>query len=152
MLVIAFCAGTALFTSILGIFTGDSFSDTASNPLNIIASSFSNGAVFFVSYTILVIATQCFFELGQFMIPWFLFLGVRKATTPRQRFAKTIPRRFFSYTVSPNHCLIIAIVLTFGLLNPLPIGFIFVYFSIAVCIFKDHVSHPLRLDSPGRLR
>lgn len=57
--VIAFCAGTALFTSILGIFTGTSFSDTANNPLNIIASSFSNGAVFFVSYSILIIGTQC---------------------------------------------------------------------------------------------
>lgn len=58
-IVIAFCVGTAFFTSLLGIFTGETFSDTANNPLEIIANSFSNGAVFFVSYTILVIATQC---------------------------------------------------------------------------------------------
>lgn len=57
--VIAFCVGTALFTSLLGIFTGETFEQTEKNPLNVIANSFSNGAVFFVSYTILVIATQC---------------------------------------------------------------------------------------------
>lgn len=96
-----------------------------------------------------------FFELAQFMIPWFLYLGVRKATSLRQRFVKTEPRRFFSYTVAPNHTLIIAIIQVFSLLNPLPIcvstiaysvytsltspQFVFVYFSFALVVFKDHV-------------
>lgn len=128
------------FQGLLGIFTGSSFSETANNPLNVIASSFSNGAVFFVGYSILIIGTQIFFELAQFMIPWFLYLGVRKATTPRQRFVKSEPRRFFHYTVGPNQTLVIAIILTFSLLNPLPICFIFIYFTFAMLVFKDHVS------------
>ena len=74
------------------------------------------------------------------MIPWFLYLGVRKATSLRQRFVKTEPRRFFSYTVASNHTLIIAIIQVFSLLNPLPIcvsamvGFVYVADVHAVCL------------------
>lgn len=109
--------------------------------LSTVASAFPSAAPFFVSYLILQLALQSGFEHMGFMIALLQHLGARKATTPRTRAIKTLPRNFNRYYWLPLHINIMAIVFIFALLNPLVIPFALVYLALALVIFKKNFAY-----------
>lgn len=106
-----------------------------------IGFAFPSAAPFFVSYLILQLALQSGFEHMGFMIALLQHWGARKATTPRTRAIKTLPRNFNRYYWLPLHLNIMAIVFIFALLNPLVIPFALVYLSLAFVVFKKNFAY-----------
>lgn len=109
--------------------------------LDNLAYSFPTAAPFFVSYFILGMALHTGFELLGFMVPIIQhFLGVNKATTPRARAIKSMPRNFNRYYWLPFHTLIMTIVFIFMILNPLVLPFAMVYIFVALIVFKKNLA------------
>ncbi|CAO1613033.1 unnamed protein product [Parajaminaea phylloscopi] len=135
-IVIFFCIGVTTVESILRQIGSPS---SKSLILDNVAFSFPTAAPFFVSYFILAISLHSGFELLGFMIPILQhFLGANKATTPRARALKTLPRNFNRYYWLPFHILIMTIVFVFAILNPLIIPFGLLYIFIAMIVFKKN--------------
>lgn len=133
---IFFCIGTTTIESILKRIGNSSSNDAI---LNDISSSFPTAAPFFVSYLILGMGLHNGFELLGFMVPILThFLGANKATTPRARALKTLPRNFNRYYWLPFHTLIMTIVFVFAILNPLVIPFAMLYLMVAQATFKKN--------------
>ncbi|PWN18768.1 hypothetical protein BCV69DRAFT_62337 [Microstroma glucosiphilum] len=102
-----------------------------------VAFAFPTAAPFFVSYFILALALHSGFELVGFMVPLIVhFTGANKASTPRSRALKTLPRNFNRYYWLPFHTLIMTILFVFTILNPLVIPFGLVYVFFAMVVFK----------------
>lgn len=105
--------------------------------LNNVAFAFPTAAPFFVSYFILALALHSGFELVGFMVPLIVhFTGANKASTPRSRALKTMPRNFNRYYWLPFHTLIMTILFVFTILNPLVVPFGLVYVFFAMIVFK----------------
>lgn len=135
-IVIFFCIGTTTVEAILQQIGSNS---NRAQILDNIAFSFPTAAPFFVSYLILGLSLHSGFELLGFMVPILQhFLGANKATTPRARALKTLPRNFNRYYWLPFHILIMTIVFVFAILNPLIIPFGLLYLFIAMIVFKKN--------------
>lgn len=135
-IVIFFCIGVTTVEALLQQIGSNS---SRSRILDNIAFSFPTAAPFFVSYLILGMSLHSGFELLGFMVPILQhYLGVNKATTPRARALKTLPRNFNRYYWLPFHILIMTIVFIFAILNPLIIPFALLYIFVAMIVFKKN--------------
>ncbi|GAA5865963.1 hypothetical protein JCM8547_002898 [Rhodosporidiobolus lusitaniae] len=145
---VVFCIGITAFSSFLDAFR------RPTSVLNVIASSFPNGATFFVGYMLLQCGIHCGIELSLLGISWINHGSIRKCIAPRKRALEGWPRFFGYQSWLPNHLFITSVCLIFAVLNPLVIPFGFVYFSLAVIVFKQqwaHVYYRRHFEGGGRL-
>ncbi|KAK0535913.1 hypothetical protein OC834_001357 [Tilletia horrida] len=139
--VVFFAVGApALQTLFFAKTTGTDVPQSSANILSTIGFSFPISAPYFVSYLILGMGLHSGFELLGFMVPLVQHYGARRASTPRDRAIKTLPRNFNRYYWLPFHVLIVTILFIFTLLNPLVAPFGLVYLLFALVVFKKNLA------------
>ncbi|GAA6001064.1 hypothetical protein JCM10207_007396 [Rhodosporidiobolus poonsookiae] len=130
-----FSIGNTAFTAFLNSFR------RPTSVLDVVAKAFPQAATFFTSYVLLQAGIQTGVELSMLGISWINHGSIRKYIAPRKRAIENIPRFFGWQSWVPNALFIVSIQLIFAPLNPLVIAFGFVYFAIAVIVFKQQFSH-----------
>ncbi|KAK0547677.1 hypothetical protein OC846_004765 [Tilletia horrida] len=138
--VIFFAIGSSALQTIFFAKTGAGSAKQSKNILATIAYSFPSSASYFVSYLILGMGLHTGYELVGFMVPLIQHYGARRASTPRVRAIKTLPRNFNRYYWLPFHILIMTILFIFTLLNPLVMPFGLVYLGFALIVFKKNLA------------
>ncbi|GAA5970112.1 hypothetical protein JCM11641_000274 [Rhodosporidiobolus odoratus] len=132
---IVFCIGITAFTSFLNAFR------QPTSVLDVIAAAFPKGATFFSSYMLLQAGIHTGIEISLLGISWINHASIRKYIAPRKRALDAVPRFFGFQSWIPNHLFIVSICLIFAVLNPLVIAFGFIYFTLAVLVFKQQFAH-----------
>lgn len=129
---IVFLLGTAFLTSILEVI------QKPTSIFTLLATSLPQGANFFVNY---VVFNTCahgmeLVQLGSQLFGHFAATFPLIATTPRVLARGTQPWNFPYYYYYPNHILVLVIVFTYSLIQPLILVFGLLYFAIALVVFK----------------
>ncbi|GAA5927178.1 hypothetical protein JCM10213_005601 [Rhodosporidiobolus nylandii] len=135
---IIFCIGITAFTSLLNVFSALRQPESV---LSIVAAAFPKGATFFTSYVLLQAGIHTGIELSLLGISWINHGSIRKFIAPRKRFIDGAPRFFGFQSWVPNHLFVVSICLIFAVLNPLVVAFGFIYFCLAVIVFKQQFGH-----------
>ncbi|GAA5890334.1 hypothetical protein JCM6882_008798 [Rhodosporidiobolus microsporus] len=147
-LIIIFCIGATAFTAFLNAFK------QPTSVLPVVAAAFPKGATFFTSYILLQAGIHTGVEISLLGISWINHGSIRKYIAPRKRAIESIPRFFGFQSWVPNHLFVTSICLLFAVLNPLVIAFGWIYFCIAVIVFKQqfaHVYYRRHFENGGRL-
>ncbi|CED82431.1 Uncharacterized conserved protein [Phaffia rhodozyma] len=136
--VIFFCVGVASLEAFVTSFRKNF---TPINLLRVIASTFPQAAPFFAGWLIVQTALHSMIEYMLLGLPLITYFGLRKAQVPRRRSSGTEPRFFSDAYWKPLHILCLSITVLFAILNPLVLPFGFVYFAVALPIFKNQMIH-----------
>ncbi|GAA5842731.1 hypothetical protein JCM11251_002335 [Rhodosporidiobolus azoricus] len=147
-LIIIFCIGATAFDAFLNAFR------QPTSVLPVVAAAFPKGATFFTSYVLLQAGIHTGVEISLLGISWINHGSIRKYVAPRKRAIESIPRFFGFQSWVPNHLFVTSICLIFAVLNPLVLAFGWIYFSIAVIVFKQqfaHVYYRRHFENGGRL-
>ncbi|PVG01499.1 hypothetical protein CPB86DRAFT_699009 [Serendipita vermifera] len=138
-----FCIGTAALNSILDqIRRGRGISGTGDEPkdaVSIVATSFPNGAPFYVGWLVFQAAMHSGLELGLYGLPLMVYPSTRASASLRRREVGIRPRTYNFYYWLPNHVMVMMIVIVFTVLNPLVIPFALIYFSFALAVHKNQL-------------
>ncbi|RUS19906.1 hypothetical protein BC937DRAFT_86498 [Endogone sp. FLAS-F59071] len=145
---IVFLLGTAFLTSILEVL------QKPTSILTLLATSLPQGANFFVNYVVFNTCAHAMelVQLGSQLFGHFAATFPLIATTPRVLARGTQPWNFPYYYYYPNHILVLVIVFTYSLIQPLILVFGLLYFAIALVVFKHQFafSYVRRYEAGGK--